>query len=86
MKRYITILLALVLPLTVAACGIEAKGEESNGTVQSQETHQTHNTNDRSEAGFEPGLKKQGIPVGGQQPRQRQHHSPVSAGSGAERG
>lgn len=40
MKRYLAIILTLLLPFTIAACGNDAKGEESDSVVQSVETHQ----------------------------------------------
>lgn len=38
MKKYITIFLIFLMLLSAAACGIEAKGEESSSAVQNQET------------------------------------------------
>ncbi len=57
MKRYIAILLALLLSLAISACGNDTKGGESSGTVQNKETLHTEGN---IEIKFESGLSNTG--------------------------
>ncbi len=64
MRRYIAVILTLLLPLALVACGNDARHEESNSTVQNVETLHTDSA---SEPDTEPEQEPQ---VGGMEERE----------------